>query len=85
METVFKCKYFYIKRKDIENKKTPIFKIYTNLDDFELGEIKWHGAWRTFTFYPANDTLWDTHCLLSLSCFLDNLNTSWKGNITNDK
>lgn len=28
-----------------------------------LGEIKWFGAWRQYTFWPDRQTVWNTQCL----------------------
>lgn len=28
-----------------------------------LGEIKWYGAWRQYTFWPDQGTIWNTQCL----------------------
>lgn len=28
-----------------------------------LGEIRWYGAWRQYTFWPDLKTIWNTQCL----------------------
>lgn len=28
-----------------------------------LGEIKWYGPWRQYTFFPEEATVWNTQCL----------------------
>jgi hypothetical protein len=28
-----------------------------------LGEIRWYGAWRQYTFRPDPETIWNTKCL----------------------
>jgi len=28
-----------------------------------LGEIKWYGPWRQYTFFPEEATIWNTVCL----------------------
>lgn len=43
-----------------------------------LGEIKWFGAWRKYTFFPMNYTTWDSNCLNEITAFLDNENAKRK-------
>lgn len=38
-----------------------------------LGEIKWYGAWRQYTFWPIGDTIWNTQCMKDIILFIDNL------------
>jgi hypothetical protein len=37
----------------------------------ELGEVRWHGAWRCFAFFPAAGTLFEPTCLRDLAAFID--------------
>lgn len=56
-------------------------KIYTVTDINEtviLGYIKWHGAWRKYTFHPEAKTLFDVGCLIELSTMLEEITRSYK-------
>ena len=33
-----------------DNKKTSVYSVWSKCGDFELGEIKWYGAWRHYLF-----------------------------------
>lgn len=41
------------------------------LDDFSIGEIKWHGAWRRYALFPARDTLFEHECLRKIADFCE--------------
>lgn len=49
--------------------KTKIFDVFTveEPNHFKLGEIKWHGAWRRYAFFPSPDTLFEPTCLRDLA------------------
>ena len=56
----------------IEGRKTPIFKLFNKQDErIFLGEVKWNSGWRKYCFYPAEETLYDSICLLELVNFID--------------
>ena len=40
-----------------------------------LGEIKWHGAWRQYVFFPSENTMWNSTCLENIQKFLKEINT----------
>lgn len=68
-------KYVRIYEEYKENRKTPIYYLYNQLDErIELGEIKWNGKWRKYCFYPYDETLYDTQCLMDIALFMDKLN-----------
>ena len=72
--TLFVDKYFRVVREDIKKgKKTPVFRILDN-DDYDIGVIKWYGAWRKFCFFPNSDTVWDSNCLTSITYLTMKLN-----------
>lgn len=48
------------------NRKTPIVVIWAKKGNILLGTIRWHGAWRRYCFFPADDTLFDTECLFEI-------------------
>jgi hypothetical protein len=38
-----------------------------------LGEIKWYGAWRQYTFWPAEKTIWNTQCMDDIILYIKKL------------
>ena len=38
-----------------------------------LGEIKWYGDWRQYTFYPKVYTLWNRQCMRDIISYIDGL------------
>lgn len=34
-----------------------------------LGEIKWFGRWRSYAFFPYNDTVFESQCLSDIAQF----------------
>lgn len=75
---VYKCDYFYVEKLYIESRKTPIYNLYIKDSNFQLGCIKWYGAWRKFCFYPNVETVWDNKCLTIVIELLDKYNKEWK-------
>lgn len=75
MNIIYKTDYFNIIELRIEKRKTPIYKIY-DLNDIEIGEIKWYAPWRKFCFYPDN-SIWDTKCLEELLTALNIISLRW--------
>lgn len=44
--------------------RTIVAKIISRRTDQVLGEIKWHGPWRQYGFYPGNiTTVWNRTCM----------------------
>lgn len=56
--------------------KTQLYTIYASRDSALLGNIKWHGAWRQYTFLPEPNTLFSAGCLADVQDFLSSLNAS---------
>jgi hypothetical protein len=46
--------------------------------DGVLGVIKWHSGWRRYAFFPAQETLWDSVCLVHIQKFLDKAMADYK-------
>lgn len=62
-------KYIKFEKRQWEHKKTcNWFVINTRTNDI-CGEIKWHGAWRKYCFFPSDDTLYDSDCLRLIADF----------------
>lgn len=52
--------------------KTKIFDVVTNEDNMQvLGEIRWAGAWRKYTFQPVSNTMFDHDCLREIADFIE--------------
>ncbi len=69
-----KTEYKYINFKIIEEKpKTKVWGCYNNKSDFLLGEIKWHGAWRQYCFFPSAGTVFNNGCLVNIINFINQL------------
>lgn len=66
----------YLKFEDITplNRKTQIVKISGVVNDTHLGEIRFYGAWRQYTFWPKECTIFDTKCLNEIVAKIDEMN-----------
>lgn len=73
-EIIYDKDYFTITKHIVLKRKTPIYYIFSKLSATCIGTIKWYGAWRKFCFFPENETIWDTKCLLQLQTCLDEIN-----------
>ena len=64
-----------------KDRKTKIFKVWSLEEDL-LGEIRFWGPWRQYTFHPESDTIFDIKCLTEINEKLTELNTAirneWK-------
>ena len=59
---------------DFTNKrKTDMYSVQSKFDDTILGEVKWHGRWRQYCFFPRDDCVWSHDCLLDVSLFIKEL------------
>jgi len=41
------------------------------LSPYSIGEIKWHGAWRRYAFFPGRDTRFEHDCLRKIADFCE--------------
>lgn len=55
-----------------EGKKTRTYVVYGYKDSY-LGDIRWHGAWRQYCFFPLDDCVWSHDCLTELGIFIKQL------------
>ena len=58
-----------------EKRKTNIYEVWTKNEDdsmgsIKLGEIRWFGRFRKYSFYPANDTIYEEVCMQEITDFL---------------
>lgn len=76
METTKHLKFDIISKKP----KTNVYQVLT-LDNYALGIIKWHPAWRQYCFFTEGyDTLWSKDCLEDLATFIKQLMEARKHN-----
>ena len=59
--------------------RTDIYGVYSKKHDLMLGEIKWHGPWRQYVFFPESDSLWSTGCLMDVVEFILKMMEAHKG------
>jgi hypothetical protein len=61
------------------NRKTKVFLVY-NKENFEtpIGEIKWYGAWRKYSFFPQPNTVYENTCMQDIINFINQLMDEWK-------
>lgn len=53
--------------------KTEVYDVMSALQGVCLGEIKWFGRWRQYSFYPTPETIWNPECLDAISAFIRDL------------
>ena len=51
--------------------KTIIWDVVTKDGGVVLGEIKWFGRWRKYSFYPKPETVYEQACLRDIAAFID--------------
>ena len=63
--------------------RTKVWCIRNLRSDDALGVIKWHGAWRSYCFFPARETVFSAGCMGDLIRFISEANgeqhAKWKG------
>ena len=63
-------KFVLVERKE----KTDVYNVVTKDDgDIALGQIRWFGRWRKYSFFPYNDTVYESVCLTDIVKFIDEL------------
>jgi hypothetical protein len=68
-EIVHETKYlkFVLLKKGARTNRYGVFSVNHGA---KLGEIKWHGAWFTYAFFPEIDTLFNDECLVNIITFI---------------
>ena len=61
-------------RERSETGKTCIWEVIANSTGCGLGLIKWNGAWRQYTLFANEGTVWNHRCLNDIREFLINEN-----------
>lgn len=49
--------------------KTQIYTVHNSDSGTLLGEVRWHGPWRKYTFVPAAFTVFEEDCLRDIADF----------------
>lgn len=52
--------------------KTAVYEVIT-VSGHWMGIIKWHSAWRRYTFHTVRERIWDVACMDFISDFLNEL------------
>ena len=61
----------YLQFNLIEKKaKTKVYTVISKKHSYELGTIKWYANWRQYSFFPSNDTIFNSECLNDIKIFL---------------
>lgn len=53
--------------------KTKVILIINRHHEEVIGEIKWFSRWRQYCFFPYNDTIWNTTCIMDVQEVIDKL------------
>lgn len=53
--------------------KTEVYDILAKEDRFCLGQIKWHGPWRKYCFFPVGNAVFENVCLGDIMTFISEL------------
>lgn len=53
-----------------EGKKTSLWIVKNKESCTTIGLVKWYSAWRTYAFFPANDTIFEDDCLYDIAQFI---------------
>lgn len=59
--------FFRLKKK---GEKTDVYEVLTRDEKLKLGEVKWFGRWRKYSFFPEPETVFETACLGDIQNFL---------------
>lgn len=68
--------YQYIYMQQVGNSpsgKTSIWKVLNKSTQSILGEVRWYGSWRQYTFMPVQGTIFSAGCLNDIEKFIKGL------------
>lgn len=72
-------KYIIAFVRTLDNRKTRVYELCNSQNEkIHLGEIKYNTGWRKYCFYPRDETVFDSKCLMDIVRFVDSLNTKRK-------
>ena len=55
----------------IDNKKTKIWMVRATQGGVYIGEIKWYSGWRTYAYFPIENTVYEDDCLRDIANFIN--------------
>ena len=65
-------KWIYFGKLDMPERKTEVWQVISKHGGF-LGGVKWFGRWRTYSFYPEPETIYEDDCLMEIANFIKDL------------
>jgi hypothetical protein len=66
--------YKYIHFAEIHNTgKTSVWSCRNNKSGEELGQVKWHGPWRRYCYFPSCPAVYSTGCLKDIEDFIEHI------------
>lgn len=75
-----KTNYEFIYFEKTERKpKTSVWACVSRRSGDEIGNVRWYGPWRQYSFFPANQTVFNRGCLLDILDFLKQLKEGKNG------
>lgn len=63
----------FIPQQPVEGRKTLTYDVRTKDTDFKLGEIKWYGPFRAYSFFPEAGCVFEVVCLGDIISFIKDL------------
>lgn len=73
------ARYKYIHFVEKEQKpKTTIWSCRNNRTGEELGEVRWHGPWRQYCYFPTVAAVYSEGCLVDIRRFMTGKNSQQK-------
>lgn len=58
---------------DIPGRKTKTFVVKNIEKHIAIGVVRWHGAFRQYSFFPAPDCVFEKTCLRDIAKFMEDL------------
>jgi hypothetical protein len=65
--------YLRFEERSSPGRKTKQVDIFSVSNGDQLGLITWHGPWRQYCFWPADNTLWNKGCLETVNEKIESL------------
>ena len=66
-----------------KNRKTKTFRVVNKETNFVVGTVSWYPAFRQYSFYPSENTVFEQKCLSDISTYLKLLMDEHKQNKLN--
>jgi len=60
------------------DRKTDTWYVAPSTGGSVLGQVKFHGAWRKYCFFPSQETLYDPGCLRVIADFCETQTNAWR-------